>query len=82
MTKLIRISDAIARTLDDISHLTGEHPEKILEEAIAHYKNELFLAMANEQYSTLKKRPNTWKKIQKESSTWDMTMLDGLNDED
>lgn len=81
MSKLMRISDASVERLNDLSNLTGEPKQKIIDHAILLYQHEQLLKKANQQYVALKKDPIAWQEIQQENDDWDAVLSDGIKDD-
>ncbi|MFH1831986.1 MAG: toxin-antitoxin system protein [bacterium] len=81
MSKLMRINDSTISTLENLSKLTGQSKQKLLDRAVALYAHEQILKKANEQYAALEKDPKAWKEMQDECQEWDVTLKDGLKDD-
>ena len=56
--------------------------QKILDKALASLVRYNFLQKGNEQYAALKKDKKAWKELLAEREEWNITLLDGLNEED
>ena len=81
MSKLIRINDSTVERLESLSKLTGESKQKLMDNAVTAYAYEQILKKSNEQYAALKKDPKAWKEMAEERKTWDITLVDGLEDD-
>ena len=81
MSKLMRISDLTVERLESLSKLTGQSKQKLMDRAVTIYTYELMLKRSNEQYAALKKDPKAWKEMQEEQEAWDVTLMDGLEDD-
>ncbi len=53
-----------------------------MERAIKIYECEQFLKKANEKDAILRKDPVAWAEIEKERAEWDVTLMDGLDDDE
>jgi predicted DNA-binding protein len=82
MSKLIRISNVAAEKLESLSNLSGKPKQKIIEEAVIRYAHEQILKKANEQYAAIKKDPKIWQEMQNELNAWDVSVIDGLDNDD
>jgi len=81
-TKLIRINDKTAATLTKLAQETGLSEEVLLEKAIKAFEVEILMKSANKAYRTLKDDPVAWAEHQEELALWDVTLSDGLEDEE
>ena len=55
--------------------------QTVLEEAIAAYQRQKFLAEANIAFAALRRDADAWAEEQKERELWDRTVADGLESE-
>jgi len=81
MSKLMRINDSTVEKIEELSKITGQTKQKIMDRAITIYSYEQMLKKANEQYAILKSDPQAWKEMQHEREAWDTTLMDGLKDD-
>lgn len=77
----VSIPEKTQRALEDLVEQTGESPQEIVAAAIEAYRRSRFIAGANAAYAALKADPVAWKEILEEREEWDVTLLDGLDDE-
>ena len=82
MSKLMRVSDTTMATVSELSDLTGESKQDIIELAVIKYKREQFFNRANAAYEALRKDPEKWQKMIAEREEWDITLNDGLDNHD
>lgn len=80
MSKLMRISDSTVEKLESLSKLTGESKQKLMDNAITLYAYEKILKKANQQYAALK--PEELQEMRDEHREWDVTLSDGLRDDE
>ena len=82
MSKLIRINDAANKNLEDLVKITGRPRQVLLQKALEDYLKREFILKANEEISAYKQDdPQGWKEMMEEFEEWDITLLDGLEDE-
>lgn len=81
MAKMMRISDAADTYLENLKKVTGKSKIKLLERALADLERNVFLKKTSEQYAELKKDKKAWKEMLEETAEWDITLLDGLENE-
>lgn len=53
----------------------------ILEKAVEEHRRRRFLEDVNAAYSVMREDPEVWEEVEAERSAWDVTMGDGLQDE-
>lgn len=82
MSKMMRISEKTAKNLMQLAKDTRKSKQIILEKAIELYARDQFLKKANEAYAKLKKNKRAWKEDRKELEAWDITLSDGLSDDE
>lgn len=82
MTKMMRISETTAKNLDELAKTMGKSKQFILEKAIQAYIREQFLKKTNEEYHQLKQNKKEYADYLKEIREWDVTLQDGLSDEE
>lgn len=81
MSKMMRLSDAVEKQLEELIALTGKPRQKILEKALKELSKQLFFKKSNEQYLALRKNKEEWNSYMQENEDWDITLQDGLDDE-
>ena len=82
MSKLIRINDVASKNLEDLVKITGRSRQVLLQKALEDYLKREFILKANEEMASYKHSdPKGWKEMMDEFEEWDITLLDGLEDE-
>ncbi len=74
----LRTSDTTHRNLKELSVLTGFSMQAILDQAVAAYRDNLFLEGLNEDFATLRCQPNAWQEELDERALWEKSLSDGL----
>ncbi|MGC9384878.1 MAG: ribbon-helix-helix domain-containing protein [Kosmotogaceae bacterium] len=80
--KVVRVSENTHVKLKEISQTTGETISNILEKAVENYRRKEFLKKTNKAYAKLKEDKEKWEEELSERKDWDLTLLDGLEDDD
>ncbi|MDQ2798771.1 MAG: ribbon-helix-helix protein, CopG family [Armatimonadota bacterium] len=78
----VRISEKMHHSLRDLAEQSGESMQAILERALEQYRRQRFLEDCQAAYANLQQDPEQWASYQKEVSTWDAALLDGLDAEE
>ena len=78
MATTLRTTEATHRNLKELSHATGLPLQTVLERAVAAYKKTVFLESLNEDFATLRARPEDWEEEMAERRLWEQTLSDGL----
>jgi len=81
MSATVRISQSSWKTLKVIATQAGEPMQAVLDKAIESYRRQYFLQKANEAYAALKENADNWQEEVKEREAWDITLGDGLRDD-
>jgi len=81
-TATVRISLKTREKLRELTTNTGESMQTILDKAIEELDRKLFWERTNSAYAKLKKNPIAWKEEQEERLAWDVTLADGLEEEE
>lgn len=66
--------EAVIHELDELSKMTGDSKQKLMERALQNLAKKLFIIKANEEYLLLKKNKQAWKELQEEQEAWDVTL--------
>ena len=82
MSKMIRLDEQSNKTLDDLVKETGSSKQALVRKAISQLMRDYFLQKSNLEYERLQQDPIAWKEELGERAEWDVTLLDGLEDED
>ncbi len=77
----IRIRSKSHQTLKEIAAVTGQSLQDALEEAIEDRRRKLYLEGVNQDYADLRRDAKKLASFQKEANTWDVTNLDGLDNQ-
>ena len=72
-----RISEKTRNILRLLSNETGKSMQIIIEQAIEHYRRQIFLEQSNKAFAALKANSENWKEEQEERALWDNTLNDG-----
>lgn len=78
MSKLIRISQSSYDKLSDLEEALGKTKQQVIEKALKELEREQFFKRVNEEYI---KNPELLKEEKVLMEEWDVTLLDGLDDE-
>ncbi len=81
MSKIIRISKNAYERLNQLEEDMGASKQSIIEKALDRLARENLLKKANEAYEALRSDPEAWAEELRERGEWDVTLLDGLEDE-
>lgn len=77
----VQIPEQTQKALEDLVQQTGESPQEIVAAAIEAYRRSRFMAQLNKEYAALKADPVAWAEELEERAEWDVTLLDGLDEE-
>ena len=78
----LRTSDTTHKNLKEISVLTGFSMQAILDQAVAAYRDNLFLERLNDDFATLRSQPDAWQEELDERALWEQSLRDGLLQEE
>jgi hypothetical protein len=73
----VRISDRSHQVLKELSTLSGDSIQGILEQAVESYRRRALLDRANAGFAALKADAKAWACEQEERSLWERTLSDG-----
>ena len=79
--RTVRVTEATHRALRDLAAQAGEPMTVVLARAVEWYRREQLLRDANDAWAAIKADPDAWREIQDEDQLWDITLMDGLEDE-
>lgn len=79
-TITIRLRPGAHEALKEIANATGQSLQDTLDRAIEDLKRKVYLEGLNADYAALRQDPAAWAEFQKETSDWDVTNNDGLED--
>ena len=82
MSTTIRVSEKTRDTIHDLARNAGVPMAELVEQAIEQYRRQRFVEAINAGYAELRADPEAWMAYQEELATWDVTLLDGLEEED
>lgn len=80
-TCMMRIGSGDKKILEQISKEEHEAQIKILHKAIEEYRRKIFLRKVNLAFGNLKKNRAQSQSLSKEMKAWEVTLMDGLEDE-
>ncbi len=80
-TTTVRIRENSRAQLRELEGLTGEGPTEVLARAIDCFRRSLILVETNIAYERLRADEHAWADLERERAEWDVTLLDGLEDE-
>lgn len=81
MSATVRISQSSWKALKLIAAQAGEPMHAVLDKAIEAYRRQYFLQEANKAYEALRENPEDWQEEVKEREAWDITLGNGLRDD-
>jgi hypothetical protein len=79
-TTTVRLRAASHKALKEISEITGQSLQDALDRAIEDLRRKVYLEGLSADYAALRADPKAWQAHQQESSVWDATNADGLED--
>jgi hypothetical protein len=77
----IAISPIAHANLIKLAETVGEPVQDVLDQAIEQYRRQVFFNQADQAYAKLKSDPALWQEELAERRVWDVTLLDGIEDE-
>lgn len=77
----IRVSVKTWEKLRELSAVTGESMQAIVDRAVEEIRRKEFWERANAAFADLRNDPDSWKLEQEERKAWDITLTDGLKEE-
>ena len=81
MSKMLRMDEKDYAKLDNLSKTTGISKQKLLSVVIEKAVREKFMEEANKAYRKVRSNKKAWQEELKERAEWDVTLMDGLEDE-
>jgi hypothetical protein len=81
-SQTVEIGAEAYRHLLELSETAGEPVQTILVQAIDEYRRQVFLQQLNQDFAALRNDPELWQEELAERQAWDVTLLDGLLDEE
>lgn len=79
--RTVRVTNATHRALQDLAAQAGEPMTVVLARAVERYRREQLLRDANDAWAAIKADPVAWRELKDEDKVWDVTLMDGLEDE-
>lgn len=80
-TRTVRIKPETHRRLQQLARDSKRSLPDVLDEAISEYERKKFLEGVREDYARLRADPEAWREELEERALWDVTLMDGLEDE-
>jgi hypothetical protein len=77
-----RVDDRTHATLQMLASETGTPMVEVLAKAVENFRRQYLLSAMNEDYAALRKNADRWAEIEAENALWDVTLADGLDDDD
>jgi hypothetical protein len=77
----IEISAIARANLIQLAETVGEPVQAVLDKAIEEYRRQVFFNQADQAYTRLRNDPALWQEELAERRAWDVTLLDGIEDE-
>ena len=77
----VRVSSQAYRILKDLAASSGEPMQAILDRALEEERRRRFFEEANASYERLRSDKEAWSGYKTEMCQWDVTLLDGLPQE-
>jgi len=74
----LRASETTRQNLKELSLLTGQPMQTVLEQAVTAYRRTVFLEKLNEDFAALRADSDAWQEEQEERALWEQTLPDGL----
>ncbi len=78
---LVRVSARTHEALRELAAQSGETMQAILDKAVEDYQRQRFFDELNAGYAALRADPKAWQEELEERAAWDVTLLDGLEDD-
>ncbi|NCO41789.1 MAG: hypothetical protein AUJ96_28015 [Armatimonadetes bacterium CG2_30_66_41] len=80
-TVTVRISSETHSALKELAASGKQSLRSVLTDAVERYRRERFLAQCNADYARLRRDKEAWAEELAERASWDVTLLDGLEEE-
>jgi hypothetical protein len=80
-TTTIRVPIAVREKLGQLSKAEGEPIGRLLERLTEEHERKRFFEQMAEGYRRLRENPEEWAGFQRELSAWDVTLMDGLEED-
>jgi hypothetical protein len=77
----IAISPIAHANLIQLAETVGEPVQAVLDKAIEEYRRQIFLRQLSQDFAELRKDPVLWQEELAERQAWDVTLMDGVDDE-
>jgi phage shock protein A len=81
LTSNIEISSISHANLIKLAETVGEPVQDVLDQAIEDYRRQVFLRQLSQDFAKLRSDPELWQEELAERQAWDVTLMDGLDDE-
>lgn len=80
-SRTIRVSDEVYKKLYSLAMADSKTVAGVIAELIREREDRVFFQQLNEEALRLRADPVAWKEYQDELAEWDVTLLDGLEEE-
>ena len=77
----VRVSENTHEVLRSLSTREGKSMQDIIDKAIEDYRRKTFLEGLSNDYRLLQENAEAWKDHEEETTLWDNTLMDGLENE-
>ncbi len=82
MSTTIRVSEKTRDILHALARDVGLPMAEVVEKAVEQYRRQQILDAANADYAALRADPAAWAEVQAERAVWDITLTDGLEEQE
>lgn len=79
-TTMIRVERATHQKLRELASQTGDTMPRLIAAAVEEFERKLFWEQVNDEFTSLRNDPKSWKHELEERSAWDATLADGLEE--
>ena len=79
---IVRIGNTAKEVLHQLADLEHLSMQAMLDRVIEYYRRQRLFEQANAGYAELRQDPKAWQAYQKEMVEWDVTLMDGLKNEE
>ena len=81
MAQTVRIDSRTHDILKQLSNDRGQPMTELLAEAVEELRREDLLRRTNQAYARLREDPKAWAEEMREREAWEVTLADGLDDD-
>lgn len=77
----LRINDRTHEVLRELSSETAEPMRELVYRAVEAYRRQRIIERTNETYAAMRRDPAVWREELDERAAWDVTLVDGLDED-